>query len=151
MVETDRGGDVTYHGPGQVVGYPILDLNQHRKDLHWLLRGYEEVMLRVLAGYGVQGRRLPGLTGVWVGGEKIGAIGVAVRRWVTYHGFAFNVDPDLSHFALIIPCGLRGHGVTSLRRVPGQAPPLEEVKERFGEAFARVFGFEVIRREVWSG
>ena len=141
LVEVDRGGDITYHGPGQIVGYPILDLNYHGKDLHRLLRLYEEVMLKVIASYGLIGSRKQGLTGAWVGDKKIGVIGVAVKRWVTYHGFAFNVQATLENFSLIVPCGLQDYGVTSLEDLIGRPVPMEEVKERLLKAFREVFGF----------
>jgi lipoate-protein ligase B len=112
--EVDRGGDVTYHGPGQLVGYPIIDLSMHRKDLHWFLREIEAAIIDCLAEIGLEGHRFPPHTGVWVGERKIAAIGVKVKRWVSTHGFALNVDPDLSHFDLIVPCGIRGYGVTSI-------------------------------------
>lgn len=139
VVETDRGGDITYHGPGQVVAYPILDLNRYGRDLHLILRLYEEVMLRTLKTYGLTGHRLEGLTGVWVNNKKVGAIGVAIKRWVTYHGFAFNVSPDLKNFDLIIPCGIREYGVTSLEVLLNYRVPISEVKTRIARAFSQVF------------
>lgn len=142
LFEVERGGDVTYHGPGQLVGYPILDLKRHGRDLHLLLRNYEEVLLRTLVDFGIQGRRFPGYTGVWVADEKIAAIGVAVEHWITYHGFAFNVAPNLQHFQLIIPCGIADYGVTSLEQILGQAPDLAAVRERVIEHFAQVFGLK---------
>ncbi|HTF56500.1 MAG TPA: lipoyl(octanoyl) transferase LipB [Planctomycetota bacterium] len=138
--ETDRGGDVTYHGPGQVVGYPILDLNALRRDVKWYLERLEEVMIAVCARHGVTADRRPGMTGVWVGTEKIGAIGVRVERWVTSHGFAFNVATDLARFGLIVPCGLRGEGVTSLAARLGRPVDPEGVKRDVAEAFGTVFG-----------
>jgi lipoate-protein ligase B len=143
LVRTERGGDVTYHGPGQITGYPILDLGRRERDLYAYLRGLEEVMLRTLAEYGLAGERIEGLTGIWVKGAKIGAIGVKVSRWVTMHGFAFNVDPDLSHFERIIPCGLVGKPVTSLRRLLGfRTPDPVEVAHRLREHLAEVFSLE---------
>ncbi|MBE3099782.1 MAG: lipoyl(octanoyl) transferase LipB [Planctomycetes bacterium] len=143
--ESSRGGDVTYHGPGQVVGYPVLRLDLHGRDVHRYLRDLEEVLIRVLARYGLEGRRSEGLTGVWVGQEKIAAIGVAVRRWVTYHGFALNVATDLSHFDLIVPCGIRGKGVTSLTRLLGRPVTVAEVKPAVVECVVEVFGFDDAR------
>ncbi len=137
--EAGRGGDVTYHGPGQVVGYPILDLRPDRCDVHRYVRDIEDVMMRVCGGYGVAAGRIAGLTGVWVGGEKIGAIGVRISRWITSHGFAFNVTTDLEHFSLIVPCGITDRGVTSLERAVGRQVPLGEVEEAFSRRFAEVF------------
>jgi lipoyl(octanoyl) transferase len=140
VFETGRGGDVTYHGPGQVVGYPILELPADRRDVHRYVRDLEEVMLRTCADYGLQASRVEGLTGAWLGDEKIGAIGVRIARWVTSHGFAFNVGTDLQAFELIVPCGIRGRGVTSLERQLGRKLPLEEVEDRIAANFAAVFG-----------
>jgi lipoate-protein ligase B len=143
--ESSRGGDVTYHGPGQVVGYPILRLDLHGRDVHRYLRDLEEVLIRLLARFGVEGRRSEGLTGVWVGGEKVAAIGVAVTRWVSYHGFALNVSTNLSHFDLIVPCGIRGCGVTSLERLLGRKVFVAEVKAPLVECLVEVFGFDGAR------
>ena len=139
VFETGRGGDVTYHGPGQLVGYPILDLSPDRCDVHRYVRDLEEVMIRTCADYGLEASRVQGLTGTWLGDEKIGAIGVRIARWVTSHGFAFNVGTDLSAFDLIVPCGIRGRGVTSLERQLGRPLPLEEVMDRIAANFAAVF------------
>jgi lipoyl(octanoyl) transferase len=150
VFETGRGGDVTYHGPGQVVGYPILDLAPDRCDVHRYVRELEEVMIRTCDDYGVQAGRVEGLTGCWVGPDKIGAIGVRIARWVTSHGFAFNAATDLSAFDLIVPCGIRGRGVTSLERLLGRPAPLEGVIDRLAGHFATVFGREILpmgRRE----
>lgn len=138
--ETDRGGDVTFHGPGQIVGYPIVDLNDLRRDVKWYVEQLEEVMIRTCARHGVEAARRPGMTGAWVGAEKIGAIGVRVEKWVTSHGFAFNVATDLGYFGLIVPCGLRGEGVTSLSARLGRAVDLERVTRDVAEAFGAVFG-----------
>lgn len=126
----DRGGDITYHGPGQLVGYPIFDLNQHYRDAHRYLRDLEEVLIRTLADYGVEASRIPGLTGVWVRDEKIAAIGVKVSRWITMHGFAFNINTDLQLFSSIIPCGIVHKGVTSLARLLSRPLDLREVAGR---------------------
>lgn len=143
VFESGRGGDVTYHGPGQVVGYPILDLSPDRRDVHRYVRDLEEVMIRCCADYGVTAGRVEGLSGAWVEREKIGAIGVRISRWVTSHGFAFNVTTDLSAFELIVPCGIRGRGVTSLKRLLGQGVPLDEVKGRLAAHLADVFEREM--------
>ena len=137
--ETGRGGDVTYHGPGQIVGYPILDLRPHRCDVHRYVRDLEEVMIRVAADYGVTAGRVAGLTGAWVGNEKIGAIGVRISRWITSHGFAFNVSTNLEHFQLIVPCGIAGRGVTSLEKATARRIPLGDVEDRVVARFAEVF------------
>lgn len=138
--EAGRGGDVTYHGPGQIVGYPILDLAPDRKDVHRYVRDIEEVMIRVCADYGVAAGRIDGLTGAWVGNEKIGAIGVRLSRWVTSHGFALNVNNDLAPFGLIVPCGIADKGVTSLARSLGVDLRLEAVMDAVARRFAEVFG-----------
>ena len=139
LSETGRGGDVTYHGPGQIVGYPILNLDPDRRDVHRYVRDLEEVMIRVCGDYGVTAGRIKGLTGTWVGHEKIGAIGVRISRWITSHGFAFNVNTNLADFALIVPCGIADHGVTSLERVLGRDLSVAEVEDRLVTRFAEVF------------
>lgn len=116
VVEVERGGDVTFHGPGQLVGYPIIDLSGHRRDLHWYLRALEQALLAALAELGIPGERQPGYTGVWARGRKIASIGVHVRQWVTWHGFALNVTTDLAAFERIVPCGIPGVVMTSLER-----------------------------------
>ena len=137
--ETGRGGDVTYHGPGQIVGYPILDLRPDRCDVHKYVRDLEEVMIRTCADYGVSAGRIAGLTGTWVGAEKIGAIGIRISRWITSHGFAFNVGTNLDHFKLIVPCGISDRGVTSLERATGRSIPMREVENAIVRRFAEVF------------
>jgi lipoyl(octanoyl) transferase len=148
--ETGRGGDVTYHGPGQLVGYPVIDLKPDRCDVHAYVRDLEELMIRVCADFGVTARRLGGLSGAWVdtprGPEKIGAIGVRISRWVTSHGFAFNVNTDLDFFRLIVPCGIADHGVTSLEELLGRSVASVEVEEAFVSHFAHVFGRTVAAR-----
>jgi len=140
LVETGRGGDVTYHGPGQLVGYPILDLDPDRRDVHRYVRDLEEVLIRAVSAFGVEAGRLAGLTGVWVGRDKLAAIGVRISRWITSHGFALNVSTDLSHFGFIIPCGIPDKGVTSLERLLGHAVPMADVEDATVEAFCDVFG-----------
>ncbi len=138
----ERGGEVTYHCPGQLVGYPILNLRYYRQDLHWYLRQLEEVILQTIAIYGLSGSRIGGLTGVWVEGYKIAAIGIKVSRWITYHGFAINVCPDLSGFAEIIPCGIANKPVGSLRQfLPNIS--LRQVQQDLSRVFASVFGVEL--------
>ena len=140
LFETGRGGDVTYHGPGQLVGYPILDLKPDRKDLHRYVRDLEEALIRALRPFGVEGARKPGLTGVWVGEEKVAAIGVRVSSgWITSHGFALNVATDLGYFDAIVPCGIREYGVTSLERLVGRPVAMEDVEARVVDAFLDVF------------
>ena len=139
LFESGRGGDVTYHGPGQLVGYPILDLKPDRTDAHRYVRDLEDVLIRVCATYGIDAGRQQGLTGVWVGDEKVAAIGVRLSRWVSSHGFALNVDPDLSYFSIIVPCGIRDKGVTSLVRLLGRPVAMEEVRARVVTAFCEVF------------
>lgn len=134
-----RGGDVTYHGPGQLVGYPVIDLKPDRCDAHRYVRDLEEVLIRAVARFGVKAGRVAGLTGVWVGNDKLAAIGVRLSRWVTSHGFALNVTTNLDPFRLIVPCGLRGHGVTSLGRLIGAEPPGPEIEAAVAAEFAQVF------------
>ncbi len=152
----DRGGDVTYHGPGQLVGYPILNLAGYRPDLHRYLRDLEEVIIRSLGDYGIAAGREEKFTGVWVGGDKIAAIGVKASRWITMHGFALNVNTDLSFFDRIIPCGIFHKGVTSLRQLLGRDVPLADVRRsivgHFGEVFGAVMlegSAEALRQEVY--
>ena len=139
VFETGRGGDVTYHGPGQLVGYPIINLDPDRRDVHKYVRDLEEVMIRVCAGYGLTADRVKGFSGAWIGDEKIGAIGVRISRWITSHGFAFNVSTNIDFFNLIVPCGIADKGVTSLAAKLGKAPEMSEVEDRFVEHFAGVF------------
>jgi lipoyl(octanoyl) transferase len=137
--ETGRGGDITYHGPGQVVGYPIVDLKPDRCDVHRYVRDLEEVLIRTAGDYGVEAHRVEGLTGAWVGGEKLAAIGVRIARWVTSHGFAFNVSTKLDYFNLIVPCGIADRGVTSLERLLGEKPERCDVESRLVVHFCDVF------------
>lgn len=139
VFESGRGGDVTYHGPGQLVGYPIMDLRPDRCDVHRYVRDLEEMLIRVAAGFGVTAGRLPGLTGAWVGSDKVAAIGVRIARWVTSHGFALNVSTNLAHFNLIVPCGITDKGVTSLERLTGRNLDMDEVADAAAIEFAAVF------------
>src|SRR3954471_4380315 len=143
VLETGRGGDVTYHGPGQLVGYPIVDLKPDRCDVHRYVRDLEEVLVRSVAEFGVTASRIAGLTGIWVGDEKLAAIGVRISRWVTSHGFALNVNTDLSHFGLIVPCGIADKGVTSLARLTGHPIPMDEVVAAVSRHFAAIFSAEL--------
>jgi lipoyl(octanoyl) transferase len=143
VFESDRGGDITYHGPGQLVGYPIFDLAGHRRDLTWYMRSLEEVLIGGAADFGVHAGRLAGAPGVWVGNDKLAAMGVHVSRWVTSHGFALNVNTDLSLFDWIVPCGLRDKGVTSLEKLLAKAVRMETVRELVIEHFAHVFDLEM--------
>ena len=141
LFEAGRGGDVTYHGPGQVVGYPILEIPEGRRDVHRYVRDLEEVMIRVCGDYGLSARRIRGKSGTFVGENKIGAIGVRISRWVTSHGFAFNVNTNLKGFDLIVPCGLRDQGVTSLAKLMGAEVLQSEVEDRLAQRFLEVFGY----------
>jgi lipoyl(octanoyl) transferase len=146
--ETDRGGDITYHGPGQVVGYPIVKLSEIRRDVGWYVRQLEEVMIRTTAEFGVTAERLQGMTGIWAqvpsaGEEKLGAIGVHLSRWVTSHGFAYNVSTDLRYFELIVPCGLNGKRATSLEKLLGHVVPREEVASRMAGHFGDILSLEM--------
>jgi lipoyl(octanoyl) transferase len=144
LFETGRGGDVTYHGPGQLVGYPIINLAPDRRDVRRYVRDLEEVLIRAAAGFGVDAGRIAGLTGVWVGGEKLAAIGVRISRWVTMHGFAFNVTTDLSHFEMIVPCGIADHGVTSLEKLLDKQIALSEVAATVARHFGEVFDRQML-------
>ncbi|MDH7480771.1 MAG: lipoyl(octanoyl) transferase LipB [Armatimonadota bacterium] len=139
---TDRGGDATYHGPGQLVGYPIFNLGQHGKDVHLFLRNIERSVMDCLSDFGISSQAVPGYTGVWVGDEKICSIGIAVRRWISYHGFALNVSPNFDHWALLHPCGLVGRRVTSIERLLGKPISMQSVKDVIVSRFAQVFGIK---------
>jgi lipoyl(octanoyl) transferase len=139
LFEAGRGGDVTYHGPGQLVGYPILDLKPDRMDAHRYVRDLEDALIGACGDFGLAAERKTGLTGVWVGDEKVAAIGVRLSRWVTSHGFALNVATDLQHFGLIVPCGIADRGVTSLSRLLGNAPAMSTVEDRVIHHICRVF------------
>lgn len=137
--EADRGGDVTYHGPGQLVAYPVLDLKRFSLTIKGYMRLLEQAVIDLLADYGLKGDRVQGLTGVWVNGAKVAAIGVGARRWVTYHGLALNVDPDMSHFGLIVPCGIADRPVTSLKLLREKAPSMDDVADKLVAHLLAVF------------
>jgi lipoyl(octanoyl) transferase len=151
--ETDRGGDITYHGPGQLVGYPILNLGDIRRDVAWYMRGLEEAMIRATAEFGIASRRVAGRTGVWVDvptgreEEKLAAIGVHLSRWVTSHGFAFNVSTDLRYFDLIVPCGIANKRATSLEKLLGHRVNMEEVSPKIVAHLGELLGLELSVRE----
>ena len=141
VIESDRGGDITYHGPGQIVGYPLLNLRRRTGgDVHRYLRALEEVLIGVLAAYGLTGEREPEHTGVWCGGAKVAAIGVRISRGITMHGFALNVNTDLSYFNHIVPCGIHDRPVTSLEQLLGERIPMDEVTGEVERRFQSVFG-----------
>ena len=151
VVEVERGGDATYHGPGQLVGYPIIDLTGLRPDLHWYLRTLEEALITGLAGLGIPAERHPGYTGVWTRGRKIASIGIHVKQWVTWHGFALNVTTDLAAFDRIVPCGIAGVEMTSVEREggrgKGEGPWQDSVRAVVG-GFENAFGFRAVPREL---
>jgi lipoyl(octanoyl) transferase len=136
-----RGGDITYHGPGQLVGYPILDLDKFNRDVHQYLRNIEEMIIRALSDFEIKAERIKGFTGVWVGGEKIASIGVGIKNWITYHGFALNVSTDLSYFDMMIPCGISGVEMTSMKKILGYKENIKmtEVETNIVNAFSKVF------------
>ncbi|HET9635475.1 MAG TPA: lipoyl(octanoyl) transferase LipB [Gemmatimonadaceae bacterium] len=145
VFEVERGGDVTFHGPGQLVGYPIIDLKRHRQDLHWYLRKIEEALINTLADYGITGERNSAFTGVWTRGRKIASIGVHARDWVTWHGFALNVTTDLSFFDLIVPCGIDGVVMTSIARELGlEDVSAQDVRDRATAKFAQAFDLTAV-------
>lgn len=150
VFETGRGGDVTYHGPGQIVGYPIIDLKPDRQDVHRYVRDLEEMLIRAVADLGVTATRVPGMTGMWVNGEKLAAIGVRISRWVTSHGFALNLTTDLEYFKLIVPCGISDRGVTSLARL-GCHASRSEVEARIAARFCEVFDRRLVQAPVHAG
>ena len=144
VIQTDRGGNITFHGPGQLVGYPILDLNFYKRSITWYMRELEQLMIDVLKEYGIEGSTKKGLTGTWVKDHKIAALGVRISRWVTMHGFSLNISPDLSYYQDIIPCGIQGYGVTSMAMIMGEeVPSIDEVKIKMVDYFKNRFdGFK---------
>ena len=147
LVDIDRGGDITFHGPGQLVGYPIIDLSQFQKDIHWYLRTIEEVIIQLLREFNIEGIRIPDLTGVWVKNRKICAIGVKVTRWVTMHGFALNISTDLNYFNHIIPCGISDHGVTSIFEELGNIVDQKDVVNSLCHYFCTLFDVKITKRQ----
>ena len=140
IIQTDRGGDITFHGPGQLVGYPILDLNQYKKSVSWYMRELEQLIIDVLKEYDIIAGRKKGLTGTWVRDKKIGALGVRISKWVTMHGFSLNIDPDLQYYQGIIPCGISGYGVTSMANLLGEnVPSMADIKETIVKQFITNF------------
>ena len=144
VIQTDRGGNITFHGPGQLVGYPILDLNFYKRSITWYMRELEQLMIDVLKEYGIEGSTKKGLTGTWVKDHKIAALGVRISRWVTMHGFSLNINPDLSYYQDIIPCGIQEYGVTSMAMIMGEeVPSMDEVKIKMVDYFKNRFvGFK---------
>ena len=135
VFNVERGGDITYHGPGQLVGYPILDLHHYQKNISWFMRTLEEILIETLSTFGIKANQRDGLTGVWVGDEKIGAQGVRISRWVTMHGFSLNVNTDLTYFDSIVPCGITNCGITSMKKIIGDSQDMDLVKKRIVNAF----------------
>lgn len=144
IIQTDRGGNITFHGPGQLVGYPILDLNFYKRSITWYMRELEQLMIDVLKDYGIEASTKKGLTGTWVKDHKIAALGVRISRWVTMHGFSLNINPDLNYYQDIIPCGIQGYGVTSMAVIMGEeVPSMDEVKIKMVDYFKNRFvGFK---------
>ena len=144
VIQTDRGGNITFHGPGQLVGYPILDLNFYKRSITWYMRELEQLMIDVLKEYGIEASTKKGLTGTWVKDRKIAALGVRISRWVTMHGFSLNINPDLNYYQDIIPCGIQGYGVTSMAMIMGEeVPSMDEVKVKMVDYFKNRFdGFK---------
>lgn len=140
IIQTDRGGDITFHGPGQLVGYPILDLNQYKRSITWYMRELEQLIIDILKGYDINAERKKGLTGVWVKGKKIAALGVRISKWVTMHGFSLNINPDLKYYQGIIPCGIKDYGVTSMADLLGNdVPDMSEIKDTLVQHFIAKF------------
>ncbi len=147
VVHIDRGGDVTYHGPGQIVGYPLFDLREHKRSVSWYMRTLEQAIINTLDSYGIETNRREGEPGVWVGDAKICAVGVRIARWITYHGFALNLDPDMTHFDGIVPCGIQDGGVVSMSDLLSSPPDRSEVCDRITASFKETFGFQNVSHE----
>ena len=141
IIQTDRGGNITFHGPGQLVCYPILDLNHYKRSITWYMRELEQLIIDVLGEYDIKASRKKGLTGTWVKDKKIAALGVRISRWVTMHGFSLNINPDLNFYKHIIPCGIKEYGVTSMAKIMGnEVPSMDEVKTKMTKHFTKNFG-----------
>ena len=140
IIQTDRGGNITFHGPGQLVGYPILDLNYYKRSITWYMRELEQLIIDVLGEYDIKASRKKGLTGTWVKDKKIAALGVRISKWVTMHGFSLNINPDLNFYKYIIPCGIKEYGVTSMAKIMGnEVPSMDEVKTKMTKHFTKNF------------
>ena len=140
IIQTDRGGNITFHGPGQLVGYPILDLNHYKRSITWYMRELEQLVIDVLGDYDIKASRKKGLTGTWVKDKKIAALGVRISKWVTMHGFSLNINPDLNFYKHIIPCGIKEYGVTSMAKIMGnEVPSMDEIKTKMTKRFTKNF------------
>ena len=140
IIQTDRGGNITFHGPGQLVGYPILDLNHYKRSITWYMRELEQLIIDVLFEYDIDANRKKGLTGIWVKNKKIAALGVRISKWVTMHGFSLNINPDLNYYEYIIPCGIKEYGVTSMAKImDSEAPSMDEIKIKMKKRFTKNF------------
>ena len=140
IIQTDRGGNITFHGPGQLVGYPILDLNHYKRSITWYMRELEQLIIDVLCEYDIDANRKKGLTGIWVKNKKIAALGVRISKWVTMHGFSLNINPDLNYYEYIIPCGIKEYGVTSMAKImDSEVPSMDEIKTKMTKRFTKNF------------
>ena len=140
VIQTDRGGNITFHGPGQLVGYPILDLNKYKRSITWYMRKLEQLIIDILGNYNIIAHRKKGLTGVWVRNEKIAALGVRISKWVTMHGFSININPNLEYYKFIIPCGIEDYGITSMEKIMGdEVPSMDEIKLTVKNLFSKNF------------
>lgn len=148
VIKVDRGGDITFHGPGQLVGYPIFNLHNFKLDIHWYLRSLEQIIIDTLLQFNIKSTRVKNLTGVWIGGKKICAIGVKITRWITMHGFALNVTTDLDYFQHIIPCGIRERGVTSISEILGNNIALKDVSRYLISNFEKYFELQIVSQDI---
>jgi lipoate-protein ligase B len=148
VIEVDRGGDITFHGPGQLVGYPIFNLQNFKMDIHWYLRTLEQIIIDTLLNFKIKSKRIKNLTGVWIGGQKICAIGIKITRWITMHGFALNVTTDLNYFRHIIPCGIKGRGVTSISEILGNNIDINDVTRYLILNFEKYFKIKIVSQDI---